>query len=104
VALTVTQLDDLPVLTGNVVQRRVRLTFDNAYPTGGEAYTADLLGLSVLHRLDVSAVNNQANRLILHDPANLKVKVYTALGAEAANASDQSTITVDAVAIGVGPA
>lgn len=73
------------------------ITFDNSYPTGGEAVTAGLVGLNTIQF--VIPLVNGAN-FSVWDRTNSKLLIYTADGVEAANASDQSAVTVEAVFIG----
>jgi hypothetical protein len=77
---------------GGRVQARAGATFafDNSYPTGGE----DISALFNLFR-SVSAVfvSGPATRLYEVDYTNKKLKLFTAIGTEATNASDQSSIT-----------
>jgi len=105
-ALTVTQYQD-PSTAGRrfvVGDRRITfgtITFDSSYPTGGEAIAFSDFGFETqLDVLFVQTVNVLGNRLASYDPVNKKILLFTALGAEAANASDQSTIIVSFVAIG----
>lgn len=101
-ALTVTILDrfvvaaeaeaDLALVTADV-------QFDNSYPTGGEPLTASDLGIASVRQLDARQ-KGVGNRICEYDYANSKLKLYTALGTEAANGSDQSAITVRVFAIG----
>jgi hypothetical protein len=58
------------------------------------------LGVNVTDRFDLAATQLANLRAVVADPANAKLKLYTALGTEAANASDQSAIVVRALAIG----
>ena len=78
------------------------ITFDSSYPTGGEA-----LGTAELTKLDLSQIdfvipvgNVLGNRHVVYDRANKKLMLFTALGTEAVNASDQSTIIVNCLVIG----
>ena len=73
------------------------LTFDSSYPTGGESIT-DITG----QFKEVFAVffEDLSNRIVTFDKTNNKALVYTALGTEAANTSDQSSIAVRFLAIG----
>lgn len=65
--------------------------FDNSYPTGGEDISAIWTdfpkGVLSIHATQVP------NRLVTVDLTGKKVLLQTAFGTEAANASDQSTIT-----------
>lgn len=79
------------------------VTFDSSYPTGGEAYTAALFGFDqVLHHVEVEGVTltGSGGRLIVNDHANKKLKLFTAMSTEAANASDQSAVTARVTAYG----
>ena len=74
-------------------------TFDNSYPTGGEScveITDQFRGGAA----DVILFGQQSNRIVVYDKTNKKVLLYTALGTEAANASDQSSIVTRFIAIG----
>lgn len=75
--------------------RRGTVTFDNSYPTGGESYTPQLFGLTRITKVDVAALNVAGNRLVVNDRTNSKLLLFTALGTQATNASDQSTIVVE---------
>lgn len=78
----------------------VDIQFDNSYPTGGEAVAASDFGLSSIDDLRVPSQNAAGTRLFAWDQANSKIKVFTAVGTEATNASDQSTQTVRVHVIG----
>lgn len=97
------------VVKRNVVgaQREViaDVTFDNSYPTGGEAFSPRDLDLSqpstaTFHFLDVGM--NDATiadqRLVEYDYTNSKLVVRTAVNTEATNASDQSAVKVRVLA------
>jgi hypothetical protein len=80
------------------------VTFDNSYPTGGEAVTAADLGLS---RVDYAIATvksatgggvNVAN--VFYNIATGKILVYDETPAEAANAADLSTLVVQVIAWG----
>lgn len=83
----------------NIVQ--VRITFDNSYPTGGELLTGASLGLFRVLAIVPSGTDIAGSRLVTWDDATGKLKLFTALGTEALNASDQSTIVVTALVVGV---
>lgn len=80
----------------------LKITFDNSYPTGGETLGLATYGLTPA---SVSFVGFEptSNRIATYDRTNDKVLLYTALGTEAANASDQSTIVVYAKFVGSVP-
>jgi hypothetical protein len=88
---------DLRTVFGNKRIVLASITFDASYPTGGEALTAAELGLS---SLDHVIPLPHASRIGVWDDTNSKIKLYTALGTEAANTSDQSTIVLVVLAIG----
>lgn len=73
------------------------VTFDSSYPTGGEAVAASDFGLS---SIDVILPFPLSNRIAVWDATNSKVLLYTALGTEAADTSDQSAIVVKVLVIG----
>lgn len=81
------------------------ITFDASYPTGGEALDLDQLGGLV--QLDALILNQTsvAGKDAVWDAATAKVLIYdendtSGVAAQAANASDQSAVTVRAVAFG----
>lgn len=74
------------------------ITFDNSYPTGGEAITAANFGMSSIS--SVIIVPTGGTRLFAWDKANSKILVYTALSTEAANASDQSSVSIQVLVLG----
>lgn len=75
------------------------VTFDDSYPTGGESLTAADLGIAgpgnagSIEYLEASQ-KGVASRYVEYDYAAAKLKLFTGLGTEAANASDQSAIVV----------
>src|SRR5436190_10135481 len=67
------------------------LALDKSYVTGGYALTPAMFGFDQqLDYVDIANTDPAGTRLYAYDKANSKLKVFTALGAEAANASDQS--------------
>ena len=74
------------------------VTFDSSYPTGGEAVTADNLGLRVIDTAscnDVTATGglvNVANATF--DLTNSKILLFDETPAEVANAADVATAVV----------
>lgn len=82
-------------------QRRVvaTVTFDSSYPTGGEAVTPSNFGLQSIRNVE-PAVPVAGSRLVAWDGTNSKLKVFTAIGTEAADTSDQSTIIAPVVVYG----
>lgn len=83
---------------GDLLMVHGTIQFDNSYPTNGEAVVAsdfrlrrDLIDLMVFPT---------GGEIPVFDKANSKIKLFTADGTEAANASDQSAVTIRYVAIG----
>jgi hypothetical protein len=100
-ALTITFTDDNAV-EGDRRVRRGTFTFDSSYPTGGELVTPAELRLNVVETLRVHAFSDQGNRLVktFTSLGFWFVQLYTAISTEAANGSDQATISVPFEAIG----
>lgn len=102
-ALTITLTDDNAV-DGDKRVRRGTIQFDNSYPTGGEAVSAADLKLNGIESFNCDNVSRQGNRLIAVNmglaPSVVVLVVYTALGTEALNASDQSTQFIGFEAVG----
>lgn len=71
----------------------LKVTFDNSYPTGGEVLGLANYGLTPANVAFFSS-ESTSSRICTYDRANDKLLLYTALATEAANASNQSTITV----------
>lgn len=96
-ALTITLTDDNAV-EGDKRVRRGTIQFDNSYSSGGEAVAAADLKLNGIESFDCDNVTRQGNRLCAVNmglaPSVAVLVLYTALGTEAANASDQSTQVV----------
>lgn len=86
---------------GDRVALQASVTFDSSYPTGGEDLTPSLLG-GALQQIDwvECSVNTAGNRLVVWDRANRKLLLFTALGTEAANASNQATIVAEVTIFG----
>lgn len=84
------------------------VTFDSSYPTGGEvlgAAEAAALGFTDIDAvLPQSVAYAQASgfRVVEWVRATNALRLFTALGTEAANASDQSATSVTCVFIGGG--
>jgi len=81
------------------------ITFDASYPTGGEAIDVDQLG--GMFQLDALILNQSsvAGKDVVWDQATAKLLIYvedgtSGIAAQAANASNQSAVTVRAVAFG----
>ena len=88
-------------VVGDRIALQATVTFDNSYPTGGEPLTVNLLG-GALRQIDwvESSFNTAGNRIVVWSRANSTLLLYTALGTEAANASDQSTISAEVTIFG----
>lgn len=74
------------------------ITFDNSYPTGGEVIDPAQLGMSTVE--SVSLTPTAGTRLFSWNQTTRAIQVFTALSTEAANASDQSTISIRVLAFG----
>ena len=100
-AITVTNVNEGAVKTraysgGSkpVVTRYYTVLFDSSYPTGGESIASTIgADFKSIHFINVQG---PASRLYAVDytAGAQKLLLYTALGTEASNASDQSSITV----------
>ena len=82
-----------------------KITFDNSYPTGGEAIVAANLGLTTLR--EVISVLTLAplfsEKIVTWDRANSKLTIGVegaAIFVEAGSASDQATVIALVTAIG----
>jgi len=71
----------------------LKVTFDNSYPTGGESLGLANYGLTPAN-VAFFGCEQVSNRICTYDRTNDKLLLYTALSTEAANASNQSSITV----------
>lgn len=100
-ALTVTKTahpttGDVKIALGGAYLVFGTIQFDNSYPTGGEAIAVGDLGLSMgpstILEIFTAFPADGAN-FSAFDKANGKLKLFTADGTEAANASDQSAVT-----------
>ncbi len=80
-------------IDGNFIVYGV-IALDNSYPTGGEAIAPQTINslMNAIHGMSLG-INTAGTRLLVWDQTNQKIKCFTAVGTEAANASDQSTIT-----------
>lgn len=84
-----------------------KVTFDNSYPTGGEAISPSDFGLARIIWVQVNAVTDVATKEVQWVEAagahKLKIMVEDAISgiaAEAANASDQSAVSVHILVFG----
>jgi hypothetical protein len=84
---------------------RATVTFDSSYPTGGEALTAAAFGLSDIQDVFVEQPNtagidvrydSSAEKLVIYDEDNT-----SGVAAEVANASNQSTVAVRVLVVGI---
>lgn len=85
-------------IVGNRKETVTDVTFDNSYPTGGEAVTAANLGLSNLDEvtdIQVKAVGGTVNVAnVFFDEVNSKLIVYDETPAEVADAATLATLVV----------
>jgi len=73
-----------------LVERTISVDFDSSYPTGGESISTPWNKFKSVVFVNVEP---RGNRVFEVDYTAKKVKLFTALGTEAANESDQSSIT-----------
>lgn len=67
----------------NRARNIVELTFDSSYPAGGEAVTANLLGLNTLETVLIQSVSDQTNDIgyeAAYDRSNSKIQVFCPVG------------------------
>jgi hypothetical protein len=91
------EVDGPARVEGNKRRGFADVTFDAGYVTGGESYAPEDFGLSEVEDL---IILNHGTRIGVHDAANNKILLYDYTGAQVANASDQSTITLRVEAVG----
>ncbi len=65
---------------------------DDSYPTGGEVLTAGKFGLMAIENVFIS---NPCigSYLLSYDPANKKIKAFSAIGTEVVATTDLSAVT-----------
>ncbi len=79
------------------------VTFDNSYPTGGEAIAnTDFSGLNQIDFIQCSApsIDDQAINSVVYVRSTGKLMVIDAAGAQEGNATDLSSTTMDIVVFG----
>jgi hypothetical protein len=98
-ALTVS--NKITTIFGNQRVTMAKVTFDNSYPTGGEPITPADFDLSIINHVLVNAATGGA-RLFdwLRSGATDTLRVFTALGTQATNGSDQSAQSVNVMVVG----
>lgn len=75
------------------------ITFDASYPTGGYALTANQFGLTTLFLVDPNP--SSAAHPVIWNTTTSKLQVFTAQGAEVANATDLHTFSALAEVVGL---
>lgn len=87
----------------------VSVTFDDSYPntggTVGEPFDADMVNLDRIDAVIVAAGSTVATKHAVWTPSTQCLRLYvedavTGISAEAANASDQSAVTITAIVVG----
>lgn len=72
------------------------ITFDNSYPTGGEAFSFD-----GINSIMIFLIEGSGNYRFQYDYTNDKILAYVgSTGAEVANATDLSAVTVQGLLLG----
>lgn len=102
-ALTITVVRRDRTRNGKFVIANIQ--FDSSYPTGGEALGVaekTALGISKIDWFDAYQ-DASGSRRVVYDHTNDKILLYTAFNTEAADTSDQSTITIRALIKGDSP-
>ena len=100
-AVTLSSLDFSVV--GDKRCTRGTVTFDNSYPTGGEAITPQQVGLGTILRMDVEnpVSSTPTTRMSTFDHTNTKFLVFTSSdGNQVANGTDLSAFSARFEAIG----
>jgi len=103
-ALTLTPTSDTTQrygrhVIGDLVMKLITITWDNSYPTGGEAIAPADVGLNQILAV-IPTHGTLGSRIYAWDPVNSKLMMFTALGTEAGNGTDQSTISTPVIFIG----
>lgn len=76
-------------------------TFDDSYPTGGEAVAAsEFDSLTAIEHIVIASQDVGGGEQVVWDKANAKLLVFTADGTEATNTSDQSGVSVELMVFG----
>lgn len=107
-ALTFTALANDPRPAHVVGDLRLVLrtvTFDSSYPTGGELITAADFGLSTIVFVGLNAETDVATKSVVWLPSTGALKIWvedaiSGIAAEAANASNQSAVSVQLAVLG----
>lgn len=94
-------------VVGDLKLKFVRVTFDNSYPTGGEAISPSDFGMSRIVFVSPGAISDVATKHVRWVEAagahKLQIMVEdgtSGISAEAANASDQSAVDVNVMVFG----
>lgn len=96
-ALTVTPLPGDTYVAGNKYVQRIKVVFDSAYPTGGEAITNAQLGVSsrgteTKFTAEVTGVQAFVGHRVVWDRTDAKLLVFDE-DSEVGNGVDLSTLT-----------
>lgn len=80
--LTFSWANGYPIVTGNKLEAVVTITFDSSYPTGGESFTAAMLGFTTLDFVSVAVDSCKTFEVEMrYDYTNSKLLAfYTANG------------------------
>lgn len=109
-AVTAASRDLEGVVSAPAGARRIAealVTFDASYPTGGEVVTPSLFALNQIDFIVANTASSSTGPTALEcvpvkqTDGSYKLRLHTSsTGAEVANASDQSLVTVEVLAIG----
>lgn len=86
------------VKTGNKMMTITPVTFDDSYPTGGEALTKAQLGLTAINTVFAIPASGYT---FAYDATNSKLLAYSTAGTEVSNTTDLHTLAATVIAIGV---
>lgn len=92
-AVTVTQVTNRQSV-GQYFEKLVDIQLDNSYATNGVALTPAQLGFGEVLQVLPEETAGAAARSFVYDRANQKLLAYAPAGAEVANATDLSAVTV----------
>lgn len=104
-AITITSPDGSPVASavpGTSRRSRLTVTFDASYPTGGYVLTPTLVGLTTIESVltDGTTITGGKPVATVQSGGAWKLKVFSAIGTEVANAASLAGDSVQCEAVG----